>query len=237
MLPCFRPISAPGVPARLLCRLAPLLLAACAPVVSHTPRVEPGPALGVVLAARPCDSSCAEREPVPPLGALFRHGWVRDGGTGPGFSVGLFVPGVVVLPLAELDLYVQAPAAPAAPVFGAGLLLAADHVMPYVQAGRVPQAGSGWYTTQGFAVATRPEGRGAAARYWSPAVAYRLRRGDRSAHLFLGGGIGAMRSDDGTGGRGREPLRFVMAGVVVERAAEWLPLLAGRRRHPSFSPP
>jgi len=53
MLPCFRPTSRPGAPARLLCRLAPLLLlAACAPVVSHAPRVEPGPSLGVVLAAR-----------------------------------------------------------------------------------------------------------------------------------------------------------------------------------------
>jgi hypothetical protein len=140
-----------------------------------------------------------------------------------------------VLPLAELDLYVQAPTAPAAPVFGGGLLLAADHVMPYVQAGRVPPLGSGWYTTKGFAVANRPEGRGVAARYWSPAVAYRLRPGDRSAHLFLGGGIGTMHSDDGRGGR--EPLRFVMAGVVVERAAEWLPLLTGGRRAPSFSPP
>jgi hypothetical protein len=162
---------------------------------------------------------------------------VRDGGTGPGFSVGLFVPGLFVLPLAELDLYVQAPAAPAAPVFGGGLLLAADHVMPYVQAGRVPPFGSGWYTTQGFAVANRPEGRGAAARYWSPAVAYRLPRGDRSAHFFLGGGIGAMHSDDRGGGSGREQLRFVMAGVVVERAAEWLPLLTGGRRAPSFSLP
>ncbi|HEX2187465.1 MAG TPA: hypothetical protein VHG51_01145 [Longimicrobiaceae bacterium] len=221
--------------ARILRRLLPaLLLGACAPVVSHAPRVEPGPTFGLVAAARPCDSACAGSEPIPATSAVFRQGWVREDGSGPAASVGLSVPGVILFPLVELDFYVQAPAAPSAPVFGGGVLLAIDHQMPYVQAGRVPPGGSGWYTTQGLAFVTRTEGRGVAARYWSPALAYRLRGGELWWHVFVGGGIGTRYPDVETDPR--RPLRFVMAGVVLERAGSWPPLFP-ERRPPSWPLP
>lgn len=217
---------------RLLLRLS--LLGACAPVVSHSPRVEPGPSFGVVLAARPCDSACSGREPVPATSAVFRQGWTREDGSGPAASFGLSIPGAILFPLVELDFYVQAPAAPSAPVFGGGVLLAIDHQMPYVQAGRVPPGGSGWYTTQGLATVTRSEGRGKAARYWSPAVAYRARAGELWWHLFVGGGIGTQYPV--ADADPRRPLRFVMAGAVLERAGAWPPLLPERPPPPRFPP-
>lgn len=224
-----------------------LALGACAPTVTHAPRVEPGSVAGIVLGVHPgaCDSSCLDPEqPAPALGVFFRQGWTSADSAGAAFSVGVFVPGVILVPVAELDLYAQAPSAPGAPVIGGGVLLAADHMMPYLQAGKVARDGSGWYTTQGAAFTSEAGGSGVAATYWAPSVAYRLGWGDHGVHLYLSGGVGRKRTSVYDGGGTRtvsEPLRFLMLGAVLERRVTWRDLVPGPPPrpvpHPGWPPP
>ncbi|MDP9349097.1 MAG: hypothetical protein M3P24_08155, partial [Gemmatimonadota bacterium] len=147
-----------------------------------------------------------------------RYGWVVGDSTPTAFQVGFYVPALVLFPFAELDLYAQAPAAPGAPVYGAGMLLAADHFMPYAQLGRVPPGRPGWYTTQGVAFVFHGHEAGP-ARYWSPALAYRFIAWERTAHLFLTGGIGRrtvfVYQPQSPPLERSEPLRFLMVGVVL----------------------
>ncbi|HEX7242022.1 MAG TPA: hypothetical protein VF263_17190 [Longimicrobiaceae bacterium] len=222
-------------------------LGACAPTVTHAPRVEPGSTVGATLGVRPgaCDSSCSGAgEPAPALGVFFRHGWTSADSAGAAFSVGVFVPGAILVPVAELDLYAQAPSAPGAPVLGGGVLLAADHLMPYLQAGKTARDGSGWYTTQGAAFTSETSGSGVSAAYWAPAVAYRLGWGDRGVHLYLSGGVGRKRTSvygEGATRTRSGPLRFLMLGAVLERRIAWRDLLPGPPPrpvpHPGWPPP
>lgn len=109
--------------------------------------------------------------------------------------------------------------------------------MPYVQAGRMREDGSGWYTTQGFAWMTRrpteytlfPRAGADAApletrpRYWAPSVAYRW-RGRRARHAYVGGAFGTgdvydyVHTPQGSQLRkvGTQPVRVLMAGLTLE---------------------
>lgn len=204
---------------------------ACAPVVTHGPRVEQGITLygtaggGRSLCARPeCDT-----QPVPQHGAGARYGRAATA-SAPGFSAGLTLSSTFVS--SDLDLYVQAPTSLAALDVGAGVLAGGDHAMPYVQAGRMRPDGSGWYTTQGFAfLAPRPARWSTSLdggpseervepRYWAPTVAYRT-RGRYGVHFYLTGAFGTADAKKYRGEEPgfrivRQPVRALMMGMVFD---------------------
>ncbi|MBD0319281.1 MAG: hypothetical protein ICV87_03045 [Gemmatimonadetes bacterium] len=208
-----------------------LFLAGCAPVITHGPRVEPGRSFGAVGGWRAglCDSGCTAGL-VPPIGLYLNEGFTTREGSGPAYSLGVFVPVGILAPAAHLDLYVQAPAPPEQrSVYGGGLSASFGHLMPYVQAGSLAPDGRGWYTTQGVVLANyRPEpevflngGRGTvfedvASVYWSPTLAYQL----SGASVFVSGAFGSEETVeyDPQGGyeaSGHRPVRTLMVGVSV----------------------
>ncbi|HEX8244976.1 MAG TPA: hypothetical protein VF541_15815 [Longimicrobium sp.] len=134
--------------------LALAAAAACAPVVTHGPRVEPGGAfMSTVGVPRPfCTRNAHDEcngEMVPTWGLGARYGWAPRGPGGVGVLAGVTVP--LLDPLGtELDGYLQAPA-PGAWVYGGGALSSARHLLPYAQLGRVPAGATGWYLMLGYA--------------------------------------------------------------------------------------
>ena len=140
-------------PRRLSARIVFALLAAacataCAPFVTHSPRVVEGLTFygtaggGRTLCDRPnCDTTLTPQQGV---GLRFGH---AASASAPGLSAGVTgSPGWVFSDLGlypELDLYAQAPLGLTPFDAGTGVLLSPAHVMPYVQAGRMKPDGSG----------------------------------------------------------------------------------------------
>jgi len=176
-----------------------LTLAACAPVVTHGPRVEPGTSVTANVGVFPfvcrqnhaCDSGVD-----PALSLGLRHGFMRDP-AGAAFLVGASLP--LFDPLApELDAYAQAPA-PGLFTVGAGALLSVHHAEPYVQAGLTRPNGDGWFGTLGYAwiyadprnywgqqrphMVTPP-------RYWAPGVGFNGHFFGRSMTAYANGALG-----------------------------------------------
>jgi hypothetical protein len=230
-----------------------LLLAsavACAPIVTHGPRVEPG-VTGYLTAGGEkslCSPEACETNLVPQLGAGLRYGWAATDST-IGFSAGFTYSTAYVS--SELDLYVQAPGSPSGLAAGAGVLAAGSHAMPYVQLGRMRPDGSGWYTTQGYAVLGRRQihevfddgDQTVEPRYWAPTVAYRT-PGPYGVHFYVTGAFGTAEAriydSGGTGMRTeRQPVRAVMTGVVVDvrRAHPRRPATSAPRPIRSVPPP
>jgi len=140
----------------MLRRFAPALLPAlfaCAPVVTHGPRVEPGPALmmtgGMPRPLCENDSDCSSGA-TPTFGAGVRYGIVPEREGAAPVLFGLTVP-IFDVVATELDAYVQAPST-GAWASGVGALVSTRHLMPYVEAGRMPPGGGdGWYLSAGYA--------------------------------------------------------------------------------------
>lgn len=192
--------------------LALLAAGACAPVVTHGPRVEPGLHAGLTVGL-PLDSDTATALAVliPRWSAYGRFGVTGKPG-GVAASLGLAYAPAENGSL-EGDLYLQGPARVPRLAYGAGLMGSAVYAMPYVQLGWVREDGSGLYSTQG--VVQRGYGRKylflndpgmgrteVRPRYWAPAVGYRWsgRAGKRS--VYLSGALGSYderRSDWQTG--------------------------------------
>jgi hypothetical protein len=116
------------------------------------------------------------------------------------------------------------------------VLLSPAHVMPYLQAGWVDEEGSGFYTTQGFAVLLpRPrhwnfdEIDEASPRYWAPTVAYRSAYSGGAIHFYLSGALGWMDIDVGdpfdldANRSVRQPVRVLLAGITFEARLRGLP--------------
>jgi hypothetical protein len=205
--------------------------AACAPMVAHGPRVEPGVAVVVTAGGGlpACDSAVCHLDLIPQAALGLRGGRTATE-TRPGFSAGANL--ALNILSSELDLYAQAPTGFTRLDMGAGVLLGAAHTMPYVQLGRMLDDGSGFYTTQGFVwMMKRPASyrlfgeEGSAdelrPRYWAPTVAYRT-AGRRGLHLYLSGAFGLADeyslADDGLAKErvGTQAVRVVMAGAVLE---------------------
>jgi hypothetical protein len=216
--------------------LALALAPACAPIVTHGPRVEPGTRFTVTAGPSysACDTITCDLELVPQAALGIRGGRPATASSA-GFSVGANAS--INIFSSDLDVYVQAPTAAAPLDAGGGVLLSAAHIMPYVQAGRMREDRSGWYTTQGFAwMMRRPTqytllprvGDDYAPaeirpRYWAPSVAYRG-PGRRALHVYVGGAFGTADAydyvDTPQGSRlqkvGTQPVRVLMAGVTLE---------------------
>jgi hypothetical protein len=209
--------------------------AACAPVVTHGPRPEPGLQLTATggIAVPLCDGAC-DVALLNQIGVGARYGRPAEPGRA-GYSVGGTLSLGVIS--SEVDVYVQAPTVPDWDV-GAGVLLSPGHVMPYVQLGQMRENGSGVYTTHGFVwMPERPDMIWMDAetsiyvtpRYLSSTVAYRLARRRRAVHLYVSGALGTMGVRDAAPWRGEAPrsgtapVRFIMAGITLEQGI-------GRRR-------
>jgi hypothetical protein len=243
----------------------------CAPVVMHSPRVERG--LGIILTGgaslQPCmDDGTPEKAHCPrglnPLVGLGgSYGWMPKDSTRPSYSATLMLP-VFDPGGPAVDVYAQAPrGARPERARGAGLMFSPRYVMPYVQAGRIPEKRSGWYTTQGIVVtAYAPEERldenappetlnqGVYAVYWAPTLTYVRHDRGGIAHLYASAALGRYRpregvAGDSTGAYTLLPARTMAAlrlGVTAEvrHLRDLVP--AGRRRpnpcpHGQFCPP
>jgi hypothetical protein len=202
--------------------------AACAPMVTHTPRVEEGLSIFGTAGGgrRLCDSVGCDTQLMPQQGLGVRYGQAATA-TRPGVSAAVTFSTAVVS--SELDLYIQAPTAVGLDV-GLGVLTAFTHDMPYVQVGQIREDGSGWYTTQGYAfLSSRPPqwtldfDRGIAAdevapRYWAPTVAYRT-RGRPGVHVYLSGAFGSAKTvvySEEPQTTPRQPVRVLMMGIVFD---------------------
>ena len=128
-------------------------LFACAPAVTHGPRVEPG--MSLMMTGGIPRPLCAEftnchAGATPTFGAGVRYGFVPRSEGGAPVLVGLTVP-VFDVVATELDAYVQAPSA-GAWAWGGGALASTRHLMPYAEVGRMPAGGGdGWYLSAGYA--------------------------------------------------------------------------------------
>lgn len=218
---------------RFVSMLLMVCVGACAPVVTHGPRVQAGVTAMVTTGASraPCDSACElDLTPQVALGAV--RGWEASE-TRPGFTVG----GNLSLFSSDLDVYVQAPTGWTGTLqAGAGALAGFAHMMPYVQLGRMRGDGSGWYTTQGFAWIFRRDARPGLIddgsddeapgpdlvrpRYWAPTLAYRA-PGTTGISVYVSGAFGtaeAWRFDVEGDPRpaGRETIRHLMLGMVLD---------------------
>lgn len=211
-------------PARALALAALIGVTSCAPVVTHPARVRPGSEFGVAGGwSRPACDSCRAGL-VPPIGTTLRTSWAPRGPEGPGYSMGLLIPGFIFIPASTLDLYTQMPAPPGQAVYGAGVTVSFLDVMPYLQYGREDERGHGWYTTQGIVLAAlRPEpevflngGDGTvfervAAVYWSPTIAYH----DAHSTFYLSGAFGSHDPSSAYERLARQPVIAVLFGMAV----------------------
>ena len=178
-----------------------LPLFACAPVVTHGPRVNPGAEMVMTLGApRPFCGSNTGTECnaglTPMWGAGVRYGFVPQNPAGVAAMAGLSLP--IADPLGtELDAFVQGPS-PGVWAFGGGALWSPRHLMPYAQIGQLPaDGGSGWYLTAGYAHLYRDPEVGVdqsdddgevmvqPPRYFAPGAAVRISRRDGSAYTFF----------------------------------------------------
>jgi hypothetical protein len=224
--------------------------AACAPIVTHSPRVQDGLSFHGTLGGgrHLCEPPACDTMLVPQQGAGVRYGRAATGsalGTSVGFTISTFIIS------SELDVYVQAPASLTRLDVGAGVLLAGTHAMPYVQAGRMKPDGSGWYTTQGFALLSRRamdwsfEDAGVEKvqpRYWAPTIAYRT-RGQYGVHFYATGAFGTAtatkyRGEEPGTRTERQPVRAVMMGIVFDvQPAPPRSLPPAQRPVPAVPPP
>lgn len=225
--------------------LAALLLAGCAPVVTHGPRVETGGFLtataGSPIAA--CDTAC-EAPLSPTWGGTVRGGWAPADPRRPAVMGGVTVP-VFTPSSAELDLYVQGPGRDAPLAYGAGVLVSRRHTVPYAQLGRTPPGGAGWYATLGYARLRRFDdfvlgGEGAIRpvpgvarppRYWQPQVAARFPTRTGPVDVYLAGGFGSYLAE---GGPRRRRVGLLAAGAVFALDARSLPRSNPAPRIPPF---
>lgn len=177
--------------------------AACAPAVTHSPRVEPGPTFHVTAGTpRPlCDTGCSA-EMIPTLGGGFRYGWVPEDPRKPSVMLGATVP--IFDPVTpEVDTYLQAPST-GTWVAGVGTLWSPRHIVPYVQVGPVAKGRGGWYLTGGYSWLLRDpntfawidqESSGSRMarppRFWSPGFGYRTVVEGRRFNVFVNGALGS----------------------------------------------
>jgi hypothetical protein len=197
------------------------LTTGCAPYVTHAPALRHGTQFyatgGFTAIAHSCypesypdpfdgtprtDRSCPEGDAGPaPLYLSVAHTWKPDT-LGHGIRLGVDMPpwpGAEALLFAQLSAFWQAPKPRAeAADWGAGAVVSAVWLAPYLQYGRFAGSGRGWYTTQMIGVphsvlgADEDFGIG-----WHPAVGVqfpcgpctRIQEGETLVRLFVQGGI------------------------------------------------
>jgi hypothetical protein len=226
-------------------------LAACAPVLTHGPRVEPGLFLGGtggLLLTR--DTALAPDVVAPQWAPYARYGLAGKPG-GVAGSLGLALGSSPESPV-EADAYIQLPSGDTDWAYGTGVVASPALAMPYVQVGKSFARGYEVYATQAFVrrddyndrqvylLETAPTE--VRPRYWATTVALRRRDGPLGFSLQLTGAFGRYDErvrDSGPGTRSR-PLRAVTTSLAAELdVAPFVRdvLRVTRRRIPRDNPP
>ncbi len=204
-----------------------LALAGCAPTVTHGARVEPGLYLGytggIVVAG---DS--APDVVTPEWTPYVRYGFVgRPGGWAGSLGLAMVTDDEIA---AEVDGYLQLPSRDPRWAYGAGMMGARGHVMPYAQLGRSFGRGYEAYTTQAWVHRSRftdrdagldPSGVQVRPRYWAPTLALRRRDGLLGVGLQVTGAFGRYEYtayDSATNGpvTRTRPLRAVTTSLTAD---------------------
>lgn len=127
------------------------------PAVMHSPRIQPGPAIGLTASytAGPeyeNGDDGPSRFAYGPVGVNFGYGWTSTRIDGLGASIGAHVP-VPLIPLIQPDIYVQLPKR-AVLGFDGGVGLTSVRidrsVIPYAQLGILAGNSTGVYATYGL---------------------------------------------------------------------------------------
>lgn len=175
--------------------LGALALGACFPAVTHGPRIEPGLAAGVTASATagPAHTEGDEggiRLRQGMIGAYGGYGWSASDPTQPGAYVGVAIP--AFFPLTQVDLFVEAPRAwlPAHGAAGVGLVLDMQGFSAYGQAGRISDAGNGWFLTGGYGRRSSWAHGETAAPAWFGGAAVQLASRWARTRLFVQGATG-----------------------------------------------
>ena len=203
-------------------------LGACAPVLTHGPRVEPGlfvgSTAGILLSQ---DTAAAPDVLTPDWAPYVRYGLTGEPGDVAG-SLAVTLDASSASSLAA-DLYVQLPSRALGWAYGGGVAASALYVMPYLQLGQSFGRGFEVYTTQayvhrgdftdkrggldGSAVEVRP-------RYWAPTLAIRRRDGALGASLQLTGALGRFDERPFDGGAQSPVKSRALRGMNTSLAAD-----------------
>jgi hypothetical protein len=172
-----------------------LALGACFPAVAHGPRIEPGLAAGLTasVSAGPRHTEGDEggirlRQGV--IGVYGGQGWAARRPTAPSAYVGVAIP--VFFPLTQVDLFVEAPRAwlPAHGAAGLGVVLDVEGFSAYGQAGRITDAGNGWFLTGGYGRRSSWARHETASPAWFGGAAVQLANRWSRTRLFVQGATG-----------------------------------------------
>jgi hypothetical protein len=229
-------------------------LAACAPVVTHGPRVEPGlfvGATGGLLLTR--DTALSPDVVTPQWVPFVRYGRAGMPG-GVAGSIALAWGSAPESPV-EADAYVQLPSGGSEWAYGAGVVASPALLMPYGQIGKPVGRGYEVYTTQAFVrrndfndkrvVLVEAAATEVRPRYWAPSLALRRRSAGMGFSLQVTGAFG--RYDERVRDAGSSPgetrshrLRAVTTSLAADvDVAGFLDdvLRATRRPIPPDNPP
>jgi hypothetical protein len=232
-------------------RMAPALvsaaLAACAPVLTHGPRVEPGLFVGGtagLLLTR--DTALSPHVLGPQWVPYARYGLAGKPGGAAG-SLALALGSGPESPV-EVDAYVQLPSGGSQWAYGAGVVASPALTMPYAQVGKSLSRAYEVYTTQAFVhrrdfnerqvVLLESAPTEVRPRYWAPTLAIRRRSGRWGGSLQVTGAFGRyderQRDPGGPPGETRSrPLRAVTTSVTSEiDVARYLREVLGVTRRP-----
>jgi hypothetical protein len=183
---------------RALAALPLALLNACAPVLTHGPRVEPGLYLGYTAGLTVAGDSLETPDVVTPEWLPYaRYGFRgRPGGLAGSLALSP-VPDVETT--VQGDAYLQLPSRDPRWAYGAGVMGSRRFVMPYLQLGRRFSRGNEVYTTQAWVrrkdfmdtdIFDESDTGEARPRYWAPTLALRRRDGATGLSLQVTGAFG-----------------------------------------------
>ena len=215
-------------------RMAPALLsaalAACAPVLTHGPRVEPGLFVGGtagLLLTR--DTALSPHVLTPQWVPYVRYGRAGKPG-GVAGSLALAWGSSPQSPV-EADAYVQLPSGDSKWAYGAGVVASPALLMPYGQIGKSVGGGYEVYTTQAFVrrndfndrqvVLVEAAATEVRPRYWAPSLALRRRSEGLGFSLQVTGAFGRyderVRDSGSSPGETRSrPLRAVTTSLAAD---------------------
>jgi len=206
-----------------------LVLAGCAPTVTHGARVEPGLYVGYTAGIIASGDSARAPDVVTPEWVPYvRYGFVgRPGGVAGSLALSMAPE---VEPVVHGDAYIQLPTPDPRWAYGGGVMGSARFVMPYVQLGRSFGRGYEAYTTQAWVHSTEftdrdlgldPSEGQVRPRYWAPTLALRRRDGALAVGLQVTGALGSYENtayDSASAGpvTRTRPLRALTTSVTAD---------------------
>lgn len=178
--------------------LALLAAPACAPVVMHPPRTDPGVFMGWTIGVAAPSDSVLRLAMLPLATPYLRVADRADNGWGGSATMAFNLGAVAGV---QGDAYVEVPSRASGWAHGAGLTLGGNFAMPYVQIGRQDTLGSGWYTTHSYTLrGFQPEsgalfdggsGGDVRPRYWTSTITARRARRYEAVEAYASLSLGS----------------------------------------------